>query len=166
MAATPDYSAASALTEQGVTLLTKAHVARAADKFAAALTAATAGGAPSDCLVLAYLRVQHANASLSHADSPGLARAHKAAALRAALSPQLLPAALATLTARAAAGTLLQGACRPAELAVYRSYKRHANAAGGRPAQGEEFEASVALFGVEVYASAAYVSLNTMAIET
>jgi hypothetical protein len=168
--AAPDYSAASALSEQAATLLAKAHTARAAEKFAAALAAATAGGAPADCLVLAFLRVQHANASLSHADTPGLARAQRAAALRAALSPQLLPAAIDTLTARAAAGTLLPGACRPAELAFYRGYKRRLNAVAGSPAPRDgaqaHLEASVALLGVETYASAAYVSLNTLAMET
>jgi hypothetical protein len=110
-----DVSRVVALTNKAVTLQSKAHWAGAAEKCAEAVAAAQALQQP-DCVIVAHLQALHANALLGHADTAGVPEARRVELRRSAFF-ELLPAAMASLQRRMAAGTLLAGACRPHEVA-------------------------------------------------
>ncbi len=104
-----------ALTNKAATLEQRGHWARAAEKFAEAVTAAQALHQP-DCLIVATLQAAHANALLGHAQTAGVPEARGVELYRSAFL-ELLPPAMASLERRMAADTLLAGACRPYEVA-------------------------------------------------
>ncbi len=101
-----------ALSHKGVLLSQKGHLARAAEKFAAAATAAQSLQQP-DCLIVTYLQLQELSVLFAHASvlPPGAA----AAAADERMFCVLLPAMFAALQRRKAAGTLLGDACRAHE---------------------------------------------------
>jgi hypothetical protein len=119
-----DVTAVNALTAKASTLTNKGQFARAAEWYAKAITAAEALG-QRDCLAVAYLQTLQADALLSVGEGPGAAGALSAAgasayfATRRRVFVDLLPAPLATLQRRHAAGTLRRGACLPHEQAVF-----------------------------------------------
>ena len=103
------YYAAEALKDKG-------RYARAAEKFGDAAAAAAQELAAEDCLVVALLRAAQADALICHGSVPSLAAAERGESLQTVLSV-LLPQLVSTLTRRKAAGTLLPGSCRAAEVA-------------------------------------------------
>jgi hypothetical protein len=113
--------AVSQLSCKAVTLLVKGHLARAAEKYRAALAAATEPPAapPPDCLIVAALQLRVISASLQHIEQPDVPLAAKAHIIWEALT-ELLPAAVATVRRRRDAGTLLGGKCSAAEEAWQR----------------------------------------------
>jgi hypothetical protein len=109
--AAPDFSAAWALNVKAGGLFRAGHVARSNEYMSRALAAAQAVGEP-DCLIVAELQVASASA-LDDAAVVVTDAARRADLLRTAF--EQLFAAVATLQRRRTAGTLLAGACRPAE---------------------------------------------------
>jgi hypothetical protein len=109
--ATPDFSAAWALFAKATGLHHAGHLARAREYTSRALAAAQAVGEP-DCLIVARLQVDTTTDMLDAADAATDA-AQRAGLFRSAT--ETLSALMATLQRRKAAGTLLAGACRPAE---------------------------------------------------
>ena len=107
-----DVSAVAALTKKAITQRERGAYVRAAELFARAAAAAQALRA-RDCLLLASLALSQAECWALQSKSPLLARADADAMVGAAMA--LLPAALATLARRRAAGTLLCSACAPHE---------------------------------------------------
>jgi hypothetical protein len=110
-----DISSVVAITTKAVALENRAHWARAAEVYAEAVTAAQALQQP-DCTIISHLQASQANALLAHAETAGVPEARRAELACFALL-ELLPAAMASLERRLAAGTLLAGACRPHEVA-------------------------------------------------
>jgi hypothetical protein len=110
------------LCHKGMELMLKGHFARAAEKLAAAVAAAEAVQ-PADCLVLAELRLRLVGAVSAHSSLPGVLDAEKAAGRRKCWLT-LLPAVIATVQRRTAAGTILPGRCLPEEEALYWELKR------------------------------------------
>jgi hypothetical protein len=113
--AAPDFSAAWPLYAKWAGLRRAGHVARSSEYTLRALAAAQAVGEP-DCLIVALLQVTSAADRLVAADA-ATHDSRRAGLLRAPF--ETLFAAAATLQRRKAAGTLLAGACRPAEEAWY-----------------------------------------------
>jgi hypothetical protein len=105
------------LTQHAMKLRYKSHNERAIEKWRLALAAALRVSAP-DCLVVAALRVEIVSELV---DVVAGAREAGGDAKRALVADafSMLSLALATLRRRRDAGTLLHGACRPAEEAWY-----------------------------------------------
>jgi hypothetical protein len=122
-----DVSRVVALTNKALTLTSRGHFARAAEKFAEAVAAAQALQQP-DCLIVADMQAAHAQALLGHARTAGVPEARQVELRRSAFLE--LPAAMASLERRKAAGTLLAGACRPYEVAWSAAKLAHANTLG------------------------------------
>jgi hypothetical protein len=121
-----DVSCAVALTNKALTLEIRGHWARTAEIYAEAAAAAQALHQP-DCVIVAHLQASHAEALLAHAETAGVPEARRRELIRSALL-ELLPAAMASLQRRLAAGTLLPGACRPYEMAWWAAKTAHADA--------------------------------------
>jgi hypothetical protein len=122
-----DVSRVVALTYKADTLASRGHWARAAEIYAEAVAAAQALHQP-DCVIVAYLQASQANALLGHAHTAGVPEARRVELMRSAFLQQLLPAAMASLERRMAAGTLLAGTCRPHEVAWNTAKTAHGNA--------------------------------------
>ncbi len=110
-----DVSRVVALTNKAVTLKGRGHFARAAEVYAEAVATAQALQQP-DCVILAHLQASHADALLAYANTAGVPEARRVELIRCGFL-ELLPAAIAPLERRMAAGTLLAGASRPYEVA-------------------------------------------------
>jgi hypothetical protein len=121
-----DVSHIVTLTNKAMTLKIRGHHARASEIYAEAVTAAQALQQP-DCLVVAHLQASRANALLGHADTAGVPEARRLELQRSAFF-DLLPAAMASLERRMAAGTLLAGTRRPHEMAWGADKTAHAQA--------------------------------------
>jgi hypothetical protein len=104
------------LSRKAALLSHNGHYARAAEKYAAAATAAQSLQQP-DCLIVAYLQMVEGCMLTTHA-TVCTALAHAAKAY-GRIYRVLLPALMAALQRRKAAGTLVPGACRAAEAAFY-----------------------------------------------
>jgi hypothetical protein len=167
-----DVSHVVALTNKAVTLTTRGHWARAAEVYAEAVAAAQALHQP-DCLIVAHLQTTHANALFGHADTAGVPEARRVELLRSAFL-ELLPAAMASLERRKAAGTLLAGACRPYEMAWSAATTAHAaaldaklpNAAARVPPTADELSAWTAYVGYDAYIRTAAIALQLCALCT
>ncbi len=118
--ATPAVPASVALYEAAEGLRVKGHYARAAEKFGRAAAAAAQELAAEDCLVVASLRATQADALICHSLVPTLSVAEQVEARQTVVSV-LLPQSESTVTCRKAAGTLLPGSCRAAEVAWWRA---------------------------------------------
>jgi hypothetical protein len=103
------------LTQRAVELRHQSHHERATEKWRSALAAALRLDAP-DCLVVAALRVEIVSQLVDIVEGLPTAQAKRAFGQDAFAQ---LALALATLRLRRDAGTLLHGACRPAEEAWY-----------------------------------------------
>jgi hypothetical protein len=169
-----DVSRVVVLTNQAVTLKRKGHWARAAEKYADAVAAAQALQQP-DCLIVACAQASHAHALLGHAETAGVLQARRVELLRTAFL-EVLPAAMATLQRRLAAGTLLPSACRLYEVAWCAAEIAHCdalaanlpNAAAVRVASctAEEISAWAAYVGHEAYMLNAGIALQLCAAGT
>jgi hypothetical protein len=119
--ATPAVSASLGLYQAARKLTGKGRYAGAAEKYGAAAAAAVQELAAEDCLVVALLRAEQAQVLISHSFAPGLTVAEIDQAPQT-VSSVLLPQLVTTLMRRKAAGTLLPGSCRAAEVAWWRAY--------------------------------------------
>jgi hypothetical protein len=151
-----DVSHVVALDKKALTLESRGHWARAAEKYAEAVAAAQALDQP-DCVIVAHLQAGHANALLAHANTAGVPAARRVELTRCAFS-DLLPAAMASLQRRKAAGTLLAGACRPHEVAWFAAKTAHCLALA---ANMPNAEARVPPTAEEAAAWSAYAGYNT-----
>jgi hypothetical protein len=152
-----DMSGVVALSNKAATLQRRAHWARAAEIYAEAVTAAQELQQP-DCVIMANLQASRANALLGHAGTAGVPEARRVELYHSALL-ELLPAAMASLERRMAAGTLLAGACRPYEVAWGAAVIAHSHTlAAKQPTSAAVFEPSAAQ---ETSAWSAYVGYNT-----
>jgi hypothetical protein len=161
MAAARDagWLAVSKLSNKGMTLFYTGHFARAADKFGDALTAARALG-EEDCLVVANIALQRAQSLLQCSLGNDVSPAEKDAAHDEAFQ-QLLPATMQTLTRRAAARTLLEGAVRPHEREWHRLHIANmASAAAG--CARDESEEMASHVGYSAFLFAATLSMYHM----
>jgi hypothetical protein len=168
-----DVSRVVALTNKAATLECRGHCARTAETYAEAVAAAQALHQP-DCLVVANLHAAHASALLGHPDTAGVPEARRVELRRSAFL-ELLPAAMATLERRMAAGTLLPGACRPYEVAWCAAKTAHAqalaaslelpNAVCAVPTAAE-LSAWSATVGYDVYMLTARTALELCALAT
>jgi hypothetical protein len=166
-----DISRVVALVNKAATLEQRGHWARAAEKFAEAITAAQALQQP-DCLIVAHLQASRADALLGHAQTAGVPEARQVE-LRSAFL-ELLPPAMASLERRKAAGTLLAGACRPYEEAWCAAKLAHGeallanmpNEAERVPPTAEEISAWSAYGGYNAYTSTAQLTLQLCAFVT
>jgi hypothetical protein len=168
-----DVSRVVALTNKALTLDSRAHWARAAEKFAEAVIAAQALQQP-DCIIVAHLQASQANALLGHANTAGVPAARRVELWRSAFL-ELLPPAMASLERRLAAGTLLAGACRPYEMAWCAATTAHANALvaslpnAAQPRvqpTAEEISAWSAYVGCNAYMLTAAIALQHCAFAT
>jgi hypothetical protein len=167
-----DVSRVVALTNKATTLDSRGHFARAAEVYAEAVTAAQALHQP-DCVVVAQLQASHANALVGHANMAGVPEARCRELMRCALL-ELLPAAMASLQRRMAAGTLLAGACRPHEVAWWAAKTAHdealaanmPNAAVCEPFTAEELSAWTAYVGYDAHMLTARIALQLCALCT
>ena len=122
-----DTSDVRSLGDKALALERKGHFARSVEKYDAAIAAAQALGQP-DCLVVVTLQLACVNA-LTYIANGG--RVEGAAAVCKAF--ELQDAAVETVRRRLAAGTLLQGRCRPYEVAYYDALTRSVANDGGTP---------------------------------
>ncbi len=160
-----DVSRVVALTNKAELLVSRGHWARAGDIYAEAVAAAQALH-QTDCLIVAYLQAARANALLGHAQTAG-AETRTKELMRSAFL-ELLPAAMASLERRRAAGTLMAGACRPYEVAWCAAKSVHAvelaanmpHAEGHVPGTAEELSAASAHVGHDAYVVAAALALD------
>jgi hypothetical protein len=164
-----DLSRVVALVNKATTLESRGHWARAAEIYA--VTAAQALQQP-DCVIVAHLQALHANALLGHATTAGVPEARRVELLRSAFL-ELLPAAMASLERRKAAGTLLAGACRPHEVAWHAAKSAHGlalaakmptNVAPRVPPTAAEISAWSAYVGYYAYIVTATISLEFCAV--
>ena len=168
MAESADLSRVLALTNKGDELMLKGHYARAAEKFALALEEAERVlPASPDCLIMAALRQYQVEALLGHATA-WVARPEDANdALRKALF-HLLPAVVDVIQRRKAAGTLLAGTCRPAEVAFFAAEYRCSLALQGFSEAVIKAESAAPYGGLGIFMSvasaASFVLMNIMEI--
>jgi hypothetical protein len=113
-----DWQRVSQLSNQGMTLFTSGHVARAITKLGDALGAARTLG-EEDCLVAANLALHRLQCILYDAAPAAINAVHEEA------YEQILPAVMQTLARRSAARTLLEGTVRPHELEWHRAHLAH-----------------------------------------
>jgi hypothetical protein len=167
-----DVSRVVALSNKAMTLESRGHFARAAEVYAEAVTAAQAVQ-QQDCVIVAHLQTSHANALLGHANTAGVLEARRVELARSAFL-DLLPAAMASLERRKAAGTLLPGACRPYEVAWSAAKLAHdqaiaanmPNAAVCVPPTAEKISAWSAYVGYDAYMLTASIALQLCALAT
>jgi hypothetical protein len=167
-----DVSRVIALTNKALTLESRGHWARAAEIYAEAVAAAQALQQP-DCVIVAHLQALHANALFGHAQTAGVPDACRVELLRSAFL-ELLPAAMASLERRMAAGTLMAGACRPYEEAWCAALSAHGDAllAGNVPSaavhvrSAAEISACSAYVGYDAYIRTARIALQLCALAT
>jgi hypothetical protein len=164
-----DVSHVVALDKKALTLESRGHWARAAEVYAEAVAAAQALQQP-DCVIMAYLQASHASALLAHANMAGVPEARQVELARSAFI-ELLPAAMASLQRRKAAGTLLPGACRPYEVAWDAATTAHGLALVAKmpnavraPYTAEELSAWSADVGYDAYMLTAAVALQLCAV--
>jgi hypothetical protein len=149
-----DVSAVAALFNKSTDLLLSGHRARSDEYLERALAAAQALGA-ADCLIMAMLLLEQADALMQAALSAMDRGTPATAQLFAPMVPPYL-AAVATLQRRRAAGTLLAGTCRAAEEAWERLKFEHTAARGGHSDPHAFATALAPLVGYKAFLSAAY----------
>jgi hypothetical protein len=168
-----DVSRVIALTNKAMALASIGHWARAAEKYAEAVSAAQALQQP-DCLIVAHLQGSHADALLAHTDTAGVPAARGVELMRSAFL-ELLPPAMASLQRRMAAGMLLAGACRPHEVSWSAAKTVCANALAANvpnaaavrvPPTAEEMSARSAYVGYDAYINTARIALQLCGLAT
>ena len=162
----PNVPPSIVLYEKCNGLKEKGRYAGAAEKLGCAVAAAAQELAGAeDCLAVALLRGAQAEALFCHSFSPMLPAAERLAALQTVESV-LLPQCVATVTRRLAAGTLLPGSCRPAEVAWWRVVSERMLLDEGKPAKMVRIGALgfSSMLGFDAYMYAAKVCLDVMAL--
>ena len=141
----------------------KGHFARAAEKFGAAAAAAVQELAAEDCLVVALLRAFQAESLSYHSTAPTLTVAEADETCQTVMSV-LLPQCMSTLTRRKAAGTLLPGSCRAAEVTWFRVVMEGRLLRSGASAEvaRKGAKAAAPTLGVDAYMLPAAVALSML----
>jgi hypothetical protein len=160
----PNVPASIALYEKADGLRDKGHYARAAEKLGSAVAAAAQELAGAeDCLVVAYLRAMQAETLICHSLTPALTAAgiHEA---RQTVMSVLLPQLVSMVTRRKAAGTLMPGSCRPAEVEWWRVTTERMLLDEGVPANTARVGAKglAPNLGFDAYLYAAKASLDVL----
>jgi hypothetical protein len=162
-----DISRIVALTNKAVTLESRGHYARAAEIYAEAVAAVQELHQP-DCVIVACLQATRVESLLGHAQTAGVPEACSVELMHCAFR-ELLPAAMASLQRRMAAGTLLAGACRPHEVSWSAAKTVCANALMAKtpnaaavrvPPTAEEMSARSAYVGYDAYMRTAGIALQ------
>jgi hypothetical protein len=122
--ASPDISAVVALCNKSFDLDHVGHCARSHEYSRRALAAAEALGA-QDCLIMAYLQLEDATQMIDKKVKHDAGHGTAEALPPEAAMVSLFFVAAATLQRRRAAGTLLAGVCRPAEVEWEYRIKKH-----------------------------------------
>ena len=162
--ATPGVAASILLYEKADALKLKGRYARAAEKLGCAVAAAAQELAGAeDCLVVALLRAGQAEALICHSRASTLPAAEAEDARRTAISV-LLPQCVSALTRRKAAGTLLPGSCRTAEVAWWRTGAERALLDQGLPSKAARVGAAgmSQVLGLDACMHAAKVALDVL----
>jgi hypothetical protein len=167
-----DVSRVVALGNKALALGNRGHYARAAEIYAEAVAAAQALHQP-DCLIVAHLQAAHTDALLRHAETAGVPETRHNELKRSAFL-EVLPAAMASLQRRLAAGTLLPGACRPHEVAWFEAITAHGHALAAKttqnakrvPCTAAEISAWSACVGYDACMLTARISLELCALGT
>jgi hypothetical protein len=107
-------AAVTALDNAAFELCKKGHYTRSLEKSRAAVVAAQALGL-TDCLIYTCMQLDEINALALHGQAPGVPADEKRKSQAASLV--ILHSVIELLKRRKAAGTLLEGACRPEEVA-------------------------------------------------
>jgi hypothetical protein len=164
--ATPGVPESIRLYETAVALMGKGRYASAVEKVGDAAAAAAQELAAEDCLLVALLRAEQAEALLCHCMGPGLTVAEKFEPLKTVISV-LLPTFVSTLTRRKEAGTLLPGSCRSAEVAWWRAIRERRMRRNGMSVEAARMSAIVAQeLGLAAYLDAACVVIRVLDIST
>jgi hypothetical protein len=165
-----DLSCVVALANKAVMLTRRGHWARAAEVYAEAVAAAQALHQP-DCVILAHLQAARASALLGHAKTAGVPEPQRVEKIHSAFL-ELLPAAMASLERRKAAGTLLAGACRSYEVAWYAAKMAHDDAFEANtpnaavPLTAEAVSAVTAYVGHDAYSITASMAMQLCGVAT
>jgi hypothetical protein len=157
-----DISAVNALTAKATALSNKGRDARAGELYAAAISAAQALAQP-DCLIVAYLQVLHASTLISAAHASGDSAAALRVSRRAAFL-DILPAPLAALQRRNAAGTLRSGACRSHEEAWFYAKLQAQGEARGKTYTHEFLARRAVAVGYDAFLLTASLVLNMFGV--
>lgn len=159
-------AAVTALDNAAFELCKKGHYTRSLEKSRAAVVAAQALGF-TDCLIYTCMQLDEINALALHGHAPGVPADEKRKSQAASLV--ILHSVIELLKRRKAAGTLLEGACRPEEVAFNTARHEHHTAAyddlrgpHAMAANKELGKAFGALIGYEVYLKAACWALRYM----
>ena len=165
--ATPAVPASILLYEAADELKPKGRYARAAEKLGCAAAAAAAELAAEDCFAVAFLQAMQAESLNCHSMAPNLTVAERGDARQTVVSV-LLPQIWSTLTRRKAAGTLLPGSCRAAEVEWWRIALERKLLRADRPAQVARAYgvASAPEIGFETCMAAAAVALDVLVLPT
>jgi hypothetical protein len=156
-------AAVTVLDNAAFELCKKGHYTRSLEKCRAAVVAAQALGF-TDCLITACMQLDEINALTLHGRAPGVPADEEPKSKAASIV--LLHSVIELLKRRKAAGTLLEGACRPEEVAFNASRHEHHSALyddqrgpGAVPAKklGSMFQPFI---GYEVYLKAACWALR------
>ena len=160
-----EVQASIALYEEAEQLRAKGHCARAAEKHGRAAAAAAEELAAEDCLVVAFLRAAQAQALSHHGVAPNLPITEGVEAWLT-VDSVVLPQCVMTLTRRKAAGTLLPGCCRAAEVAWWQLVTERKQLQDGEPAEVARAcaLASSPGLGYDVYMLAATVVLDVLGL--
>lgn len=161
--ATSGLPASVVLFEAADKLQDKGRYARAVQKLGdAAAAAAQELARAEDCLVMAYLRAAQADALDSYSLAPNLPVAEADDARQSVKS--VLSQCMSTLARRKAAGTLLRGRCRVAEVEWFRVFMQHRMLQDGLTAgvarAGADFSAPEV--GLDAYTYAACAALKVV----
>ena len=160
---TPDVSGSLALYQTAAGLKAKGRYAGAAQKFGDAAAAAAQELAAKDCLVVAFLRASRAQNLHCHSLASTLPAAEVDEA-RETIKSVLLPPCVSTLTRRKAAGTLLPGSLRAAEVAWFRALTERSMLGKGHSPEVARAgaEANAPTLGCDAYFYAAAVAVNVL----
>ena len=140
-----------ALDNKGLELWHKGHYARASEKHREAVVVAEALGY-EDCLITALLQLHEAASLFANAQAANVAPEAGRAGLSRAV--ELVIAAMSVLDRRKAAGTLLEGKCRPVEVAWNLSRLQHRAVLYGFTCK-QDFNKEASFIGYEAYVLAA-----------
>lgn len=157
--AAPDVSAAVASYNKMYDLAVAGHRARADTYCERALAAAQALGA-EDCLVVAKLQIETATTILTNVEAMVAGGAQHAALKATAL--ERFVSATATLQRRRAAGTLMPGSCRAAEVAWKRQTLEHQDKTHDRPFSTSELAQAANMIGFDTMLHASSLTVTVI----
>jgi hypothetical protein len=156
-----DVSHVAALSNKALLLSKQGRYACAAEHYARATAAAQALGAHEDCLIVASLRVAHADVLKCCACCDDMATPALSATMLRDAFTVLLPAAVMALQRRKAARTLLAGTCRAHEEAWHCAHvAQSAQIFGLPPGLAQSWHEMARFVGYDAYLTAAKLGFD------